>query len=177
MLFVVVETVKKLVSSILCRFNPVNSPLVYLGGFLLYLNIFHYIFISFFNVFICRISCIVELLIYQGTFSIVLKVLDWNLCIISMLEFKAVPQSFTLYVQIGLITALHKNNLLSVDSVVFPVANTFFWTLDWVVFFPFWYVSPRWVFDLHAFLDILLRWLVVELHYSSEQWDTSSFAS
>jgi hypothetical protein len=90
---------------------------VYLGGCLVYLSIFHHIFfISFFTVFICRSSCITVLLIYHGT-SIVVKVLDWNRCIISMLEFEAVPQSCIPHVRIGLITTLYKSNLLSVDSV------------------------------------------------------------
>jgi hypothetical protein len=57
------------------------------------------------------------LLIYHGTFSIVLKVLDWNRCNISMLEFEAVLQSCIPYVQIGLITTLYKSNFLSIDSV------------------------------------------------------------
>jgi hypothetical protein len=57
------------------------------------------------------------LLIYHGTFSIVLKVLDWKLCNISILEFEAVPQICTPYVQIGLVTTLYKCNLLSINSV------------------------------------------------------------
>jgi hypothetical protein len=59
---------------------------MYLGDFLISLNIFHSTFLFYF-------SWILELFTYQGAFSIAPKVFDWKPWSISMLEFEAVPHS------------------------------------------------------------------------------------
>lgn len=63
-----------------------------------------------------RLLCNVSLFTNYGASTIILSILDWNLCIILTLELAAVPHSCNTYVHIGFIMHLYSNNLFSIES-------------------------------------------------------------
>jgi hypothetical protein len=53
-----------------------------------------------------RSACSVALETYHGASTIILRILDWLLCIIEMLDLLAQPHNSRPYVQIGMIMVL-----------------------------------------------------------------------
>jgi hypothetical protein len=62
-----------------------------------------------------RSACSVALETYHGASTIILRILDWLLCIIDMLDLLAQPYNSRPYVQIGMITAA--------SSISFPIQS------------------------------------------------------
>lgn len=85
---------------------------------------------------ICRSRCMTWFAMYHGAWVMALGVLDWNLCSIYIFALLAVPQSCTLYAQMGFRIALYTNRLGSVA----------WFTLCHAVFSFGKYVFSNWVF-------------------------------
>lgn len=63
---------------------------------------------------------IISLSSYQGSSTIVQRVFDWNLSIISILDLKEVLHNWISYVQMGFDDGVFSNNLLSMERYAHP---------------------------------------------------------
>jgi len=59
--------------------------------------------------------CRVRLFTYQFAFAMARRILDWDLCMMTILDLLAQPQSSIPLLRVDLITALYMSNLYSMD--------------------------------------------------------------